>query len=37
MTFDAWWGQKDPYIPHLVDGFEDHVSEWKVKKLMEEA
>jgi hypothetical protein len=37
MTFDEWWEQRSPYMPHLMDDFEDWPSEWKVKELAREA
>jgi len=33
MTFDEWWEKKSPYMPHLMDDFEDWPCEWKIKQL----
>jgi hypothetical protein len=37
MTFEEWWKQRSPFMPHLIDDFEDWPAEWKVKELALEA
>lgn len=37
MTFEEWWKKRNPYMPYLMDDFEDWPSEWKVKELVKEA
>jgi len=37
MTFEQWWESYDFYSLDLMDDYEDHLAEYKIRKMCQEA